>query len=586
MPRNGSGTYSLPAGNPVVTGTTISSTVQNNTMSDVATALTQSISSTGVTTPSANLPMGGFRHTNVGNAVSLTDYTSATDVQKGTPVTLTSVSGTNTITATAPYSMSSLSANQTFRFVSAGANTTAVTLNINGIGAKSITKFGTSPLNAGDIQSGAALVVYYDGTQFQLIGAPTSISVTRSVRTSNTILTSSDNSTLIEITSGTFSQTFSASSSLGSGWSVWYKNSGTGNITLTPNGAETIDGLSSFVMYPGEERRFTTNGSNLFSELITPGSIVYTSTSTFVAPPGVTGYEVDVIGAGGGGGSGRRGAAASSRTGGCGGGGGARIQKLIGTITAGTSITVTVGAGGNGGTAISADNTNGNAGTTGGTSSFGTYAYAYGGEGGSGGISATTFATVSTGAAGGGTGSAGGASALGTGAGGSPSTTNFGNLDQTGSGTTHYNTSGGGAGTSDRGNPGCAEWGGGAGGTGRTAGTGFGGGGSILGGCGGGSGGGIDSADVRRSGGTGGLPGAYVVGTGAAGGGDLVAGTAGTATTLGVGGGGGGGGGAGAAGGAGGAGGGGGGGGGASANGTASGAGAAGGRGEVRVYWW
>jgi hypothetical protein len=66
MPRNGSGTYSLPSGNPVVTGTTISSTTHNNTMSDIATALTQSISSTGVTTPSANLPMGGFKLTGLG----------------------------------------------------------------------------------------------------------------------------------------------------------------------------------------------------------------------------------------------------------------------------------------------------------------------------------------------------------------------------------------------------------------------------------------------------------------------------------------------------------------------------------------
>ena len=39
MPFNGSGTYSLPAGNPVVTNTTISSTTHNNTTSDIATAL-------------------------------------------------------------------------------------------------------------------------------------------------------------------------------------------------------------------------------------------------------------------------------------------------------------------------------------------------------------------------------------------------------------------------------------------------------------------------------------------------------------------------------------------------------------------
>lgn len=41
--RNSSGTYSLPAGNPVVSGTAISSTVHNATMSDIATELTNSL---------------------------------------------------------------------------------------------------------------------------------------------------------------------------------------------------------------------------------------------------------------------------------------------------------------------------------------------------------------------------------------------------------------------------------------------------------------------------------------------------------------------------------------------------------------
>ncbi|HET8687590.1 MAG TPA: hypothetical protein VFM18_13140 [Methanosarcina sp.] len=63
MARNGSGTYSLPAGNPVVTGTTIQSTWANTTLSDIATALTQSLSQDGQTPVTANLPMGGFKLT-------------------------------------------------------------------------------------------------------------------------------------------------------------------------------------------------------------------------------------------------------------------------------------------------------------------------------------------------------------------------------------------------------------------------------------------------------------------------------------------------------------------------------------------
>jgi len=45
--RNSSGTYTLPAGNPVVTGTTISSTVANNTLSDIGTEITDSLDRSG-----------------------------------------------------------------------------------------------------------------------------------------------------------------------------------------------------------------------------------------------------------------------------------------------------------------------------------------------------------------------------------------------------------------------------------------------------------------------------------------------------------------------------------------------------------
>lgn len=58
MSRNGSGTYSLPVGNPVVTGTTISSTWANTTLTDISNALTGSLASDGQTTATGNLNMG------------------------------------------------------------------------------------------------------------------------------------------------------------------------------------------------------------------------------------------------------------------------------------------------------------------------------------------------------------------------------------------------------------------------------------------------------------------------------------------------------------------------------------------------
>lgn len=48
MPRDVNGNFTLPAGNPVVSGTPISSAVHNTTNSDIATALTDSLSRTGL----------------------------------------------------------------------------------------------------------------------------------------------------------------------------------------------------------------------------------------------------------------------------------------------------------------------------------------------------------------------------------------------------------------------------------------------------------------------------------------------------------------------------------------------------------
>jgi hypothetical protein len=66
MSRNGSGVYSLVAGNPVVTGQTISSTWANQTLADLATALTNSWCVDGQTTVTANIPMSSFKFTGLG----------------------------------------------------------------------------------------------------------------------------------------------------------------------------------------------------------------------------------------------------------------------------------------------------------------------------------------------------------------------------------------------------------------------------------------------------------------------------------------------------------------------------------------
>ena len=72
MSRNGSGEYSLPAGNPVVTGTTISTTWANSTLTDIQNALTQSVSADGQTPITGALQMGGNDIQNAGTVTAVT----------------------------------------------------------------------------------------------------------------------------------------------------------------------------------------------------------------------------------------------------------------------------------------------------------------------------------------------------------------------------------------------------------------------------------------------------------------------------------------------------------------------------------
>lgn len=81
-------------------------------------------------------------------------------------------------------------------------------------------------------------------------------------RSSNSNIVAANYSDFI-ICSGTFSQTFAASSALGANWRCYIVNKSTGIVTLTPNGAETINGSGSLKLFAGAGGMVTTDGSNL-----------------------------------------------------------------------------------------------------------------------------------------------------------------------------------------------------------------------------------------------------------------------------------------------------------------------------------
>jgi len=203
--------------------------------------------------------------------------------------------------------------------------------------------------------------------------------IVRSARTANTILGTADASTLINITSGTFSQTFTAAATLGSGWFCYIQNTGTGDITLDPNGSETIDGLTSYIMYPQECRLVQCTGTAFTSVVLSPFlRTVLTTLSSFVTPPGYSYFCGYLWGAGGGG---SRGAGHMP-----GAGGGACVPFSLTSTQMGASQVITIAAGGAG------RGTDG-AGSVGGNSTIGALLTSYGGGGGS----ATDQGTAGTG---------------------------------------------------------------------------------------------------------------------------------------------------------------------------------------------
>ena len=170
MSFNGSGTFLInTAGQPVVSGTVISSTAFNALTADLATGLSTVITKDGQTTVTANIPMSTYKFTGLGVGSAATDSANLSQVQSTVTKLLTSVSGTDTITAVGAPVVAAYAAGQMFYFVATGDNTGAVTLNIDSLGAKAVTRDGSVALAAGDIKSGEVVVVVYDGTRFQVV---------------------------------------------------------------------------------------------------------------------------------------------------------------------------------------------------------------------------------------------------------------------------------------------------------------------------------------------------------------------------------------------------------------------------------
>lgn len=191
--------------------------------------------------------------------------------------------------------------------------------------------------------------------------APASIpDLPRVVRTSNTALVDADKGKWIDITSGSFTQTFGSRTA---GWWCLLGNSGTGDIGLTTDGV-------TYSMYPQEKRYVIYDGTNDYTIVLNAYYRTFTTSGTWTKAPGYRFHGGEVDGTGG---SGRRGAAGSVRTGGAGGG---RSPFLFPSSALSATESIVLGTPG---AAVTTNDTNG---VDGGNCSFKTVV-SQGGKGGS-----------------------------------------------------------------------------------------------------------------------------------------------------------------------------------------------------------
>lgn len=139
---------------------------------DIVVGLENTVTLDGQTTPTHSLPMGGFTHTNVGNATLRTNYAAAGQVVDGSLIWGgTSGGSANAQTIAITPAVTALVAGQTFRFIAGFSNTSAATLAVNATSATAIRKAsatGPAALAGGEIEATNTYDVTFDGTYFIL----------------------------------------------------------------------------------------------------------------------------------------------------------------------------------------------------------------------------------------------------------------------------------------------------------------------------------------------------------------------------------------------------------------------------------
>lgn len=203
MPFNGSGIFTRIRNwqQDAAAGIAIRADRHDGEDDNFASGLTQCITKDGQTTITANLPMAGYKHTNVAAGSSATDYARLDQVQDGN-INWVAAGGTaNAITATYNPTTGTPVDGQLY-YVRAGAanSTTTPTFSPDGNTARTITKNGNEALVVGDIAgAGHELILRYrlSDTKYELLN-PKGISLSSILGANNVFTGTNEFSTMIK----------------------------------------------------------------------------------------------------------------------------------------------------------------------------------------------------------------------------------------------------------------------------------------------------------------------------------------------------------------------------------------------------
>lgn len=180
MSRNGAGTYVLPAGQPVVTGTTISSATHNTLATDLANALTTSIATDGQSVVTANIPFAGYKLTGIGAATVAGDALRFENIalmgasNQAQTYTAFTTGGTSTAyTLTTVPAAAALVEDQRYQVEWHTTSGATPTLARDGLTAKNIKVYDSTGAKVapatGALVAGVKSDVVYDGTDYVVL---------------------------------------------------------------------------------------------------------------------------------------------------------------------------------------------------------------------------------------------------------------------------------------------------------------------------------------------------------------------------------------------------------------------------------